>query len=270
VTQTIQGALDSPALDSGLRVVHRTLIQADQELDVQPLYIGGVSGIATGDAGMRQSGAAQDEDPTIGSDTAQHADHGLTGYGRVTDTGAVVVEPAKRLTFGTYFNAFPASYWRRWTDFESVRLVARVRGQGTMVVYRSTSKGHVLRAHSEQIDSAGFKTVDLELSLKPFIDGGWYWFDLEAGVSELVLESAVWAVETDRPSTVRTSASTSSRSSRRAMTSWRSSTRSSSSTRGPRRSATTPTTSRSRPTSVPSCGSSSSGTSGDPAASRAR
>ena len=79
-----------------------------------------------------------------------------------------------------------------------MRLLARVRGQVTLVVYRSTSKGHVLRAHSEQVDSAEFRTVDLELSLKPFIDGGWYWFDLEAGVSELVLESAVWAVETDR------------------------------------------------------------------------
>ena len=28
----------------------------------------------------------------------------------------------EKLSFGTYFNAFPASYWRRWTVVDEVRL----------------------------------------------------------------------------------------------------------------------------------------------------
>ena len=40
--------------------------------------------------------------------------------------------------------------------------------------------------------------MDFDLPLKPFIDGGWYWFDLEAGDGELVLEEAVWGVETEK------------------------------------------------------------------------
>ncbi len=38
----------------------------------------------------------------------------------------------------------------------------------------------------------------IDLPLKPFIDGGWYWFDLEGGDRELILEEAVWGFETDR------------------------------------------------------------------------
>ncbi len=38
----------------------------------------------------------------------------------------------------------------------------------------------------------------VDLALKPFIDGGWYWFDIEAGEAELTLHEAVWAFETDR------------------------------------------------------------------------
>ncbi len=34
----------------------------------------------------------------------------------------MLVRPGRRISFATYFNAFPASYWRRWTVVESVRL----------------------------------------------------------------------------------------------------------------------------------------------------
>ncbi len=205
MTNSIQEALDTswPG-GADFRVVQRTLMRADQELDVRVLYVGGVSGISGGDVGSRQSGAAL-EGFGEQAEQAEQADRGLTGFGRVTEAGYAVVNPARRLTFGTYFNAFPASYWRRWTDFDSVRLVARVRGQGTLVVYRSTSKGHVLRAHSEQVNTREPRTVELDLSLKPFIDGGWYWFDLEAGEAELVLEEAVWGYETDRTTSGRVS-----------------------------------------------------------------
>ena len=181
----------------GFRIVQRVLMRPDQELDVQALYLGGVSGFGGGESETRQSGKDHEgEDDDVAA--SYEADRGMTGFGRVNAVGHAVAEPAKRLTFGTYFNAFPASYWRRWTEFESVRLTMRVRGRGSIVVYRSTSKGHVLRASSINVDTDVTETKVVDLELKPFIDGGWYWFDLEAGDEELVLESADWGFETEK------------------------------------------------------------------------
>ena len=192
------------------RVVHRTIVRPDMELDVTALYVGGVSGSGSGTGGAeggRRSGEEHggstkaDDDQSSATETVA----GLTGFGSVDARGRLIVDPNKRVTFGTYFNAFPASYWRRWTIFDSVKLRVRMSGQGTLIVYRSTSKGHVLRAESRTVDSTTAESFEIELTLKPFIDGGWYWFDLEAGRDSVVLEEAVWGVETDRTESGRVS-----------------------------------------------------------------
>ena len=41
------------------------------------------------------------------------------------------------VSFATYFNAFPASYWRRWSTLESVVLRVEVTGTARVDVYRS-------------------------------------------------------------------------------------------------------------------------------------
>jgi galactofuranosylgalactofuranosylrhamnosyl-N-acetylglucosaminyl-diphospho-decaprenol beta-1,5/1,6-galactofuranosyltransferase len=200
---------------AGWRIVQRTIIRADQELDVRPLYINGLSGFGGAASTSRQSGSA-DEEPDVerqvrgkGAPTNQYDDtvgeavEALGGFGTVTETGAVA-KSERRLTFGTYFNAFPASYWRRWTDIRTVRLTATVSGPGTLLVYRSTAKGHVQRADSATFTGAEHQTVVVDLPLQPFIDGGWYWFDIEAGDRKFTLHGAHWSVETDRaePGTV--------------------------------------------------------------------
>ena len=98
---------------TGFRVVQHTLMRPDQELDVRALYVGGVSSFSTGGTMGRQSGSGHDEGGDAGpesTDGGYEADHGMSGFGRVTSAGHTVVEPERRLTFGTYFNAFPASY----------------------------------------------------------------------------------------------------------------------------------------------------------------
>jgi galactofuranosylgalactofuranosylrhamnosyl-N-acetylglucosaminyl-diphospho-decaprenol beta-1,5/1,6-galactofuranosyltransferase len=187
----------------GHRVVQRTILRADQELDIRPLYVSGLSSFSTGESTSRQSGSSDEEEPAETAsveleESAAQSDETMSGYGSISGTVGAVVMPERRLTFGTYFNAFPASYWRRWTDLASVRLVMRVSGSGTVIVYRSTSKGHVQRADSALIGTDELQTLVFDLPLKPFIDGGWYWFDLEAGEGSLSLEEAVWAFETDR------------------------------------------------------------------------
>ena len=171
-------------------------MRADQELDVRALYMGGVTGLGGGEGVSRQSGSDAFEEASEGS--SEEGVSSMAGFGEVDESGALVIEPGRRVTFGTYFNAFPASYWRRWTDFDSVRLQLRLDGPGNVVVYRSTSKGHVVRADSKVVTGAGPHEVEFDLSLAPFIDGGWYWFDVEAGHGELTLREATWGFETDR------------------------------------------------------------------------
>ncbi|HLN76466.1 MAG TPA: glycosyltransferase, partial [Nocardioidaceae bacterium] len=204
-TATMPAAGDPAASGTGFRIVHRTIMRPDQEIDIRPLYVGGVSGFG---ASVESAEAeASSASPTDKGDSVNYSDAekpsggeapvGLGGFGKITDEGAVVL-PERRLTFGTYFNAFPAGYWRRWTSFPSVRLQVTVRGQGTLSVYRSTAKGHVQRADSVTFDNDVPKTHTMDLELKPFIDGGWYWFDVEAGEREAVVLEGHWGFETDR------------------------------------------------------------------------
>lgn len=222
MTDTAQPTVTDSSVTSdpleGHRIVARTILRADQELDIRPLYVGGISGAAApertsknrgeeddspkdtvGNPTYHESGSQDDED-----DEVEPTEH-LGEYGSISDSSAAVVKPEKRMTFGTYFNAFAASYWRRWTEFEQVRLVMRVSGTGSVVVYRSTAKGHVQRADSAVISTNEPTTIVFDLPLKPFIDGGWYWFDLEAADRPLVLEEAAWAVETDKTTSGRVS-----------------------------------------------------------------
>jgi galactofuranosylgalactofuranosylrhamnosyl-N-acetylglucosaminyl-diphospho-decaprenol beta-1,5/1,6-galactofuranosyltransferase len=194
-----------------VRTVQRTIIRADQELDVRPLYIGGLSAVTGGEATARQSGAGESwgeeslAENTRSDDEPTSAPLGTGSSLTVSAEGHARVLPHQRVTFGTYFNAFPASYWRRWTSVEEVVLRVRVSGEGTLLVYRSTSKGHVQREEAVALNEKKSKTLEFTLTLKPFIDGGWYWFDVEAGDGGFVVEGAEWLVDTDRTTPGRVS-----------------------------------------------------------------
>ena len=45
------------------------------------------------------------------------------------------------VSFSTYFNAFPASYWRRWSTLTSVVLRAELTGTGRVDLYRTKATG---------------------------------------------------------------------------------------------------------------------------------
>ena len=75
------------------------------------------------------------------------------------------------LSFGTYFNAFPASYWRRWTDLQKVVLSVQTRGEGMVIVYKSNGRGVIQRVDAKLL--SGEETNTFTLPLAPFGDGGW-------------------------------------------------------------------------------------------------
>ncbi|HVQ99452.1 MAG TPA: glycosyltransferase, partial [Mycobacterium sp.] len=97
------------------------------------------------------------------------------------------------VSFASYFNAFPASYWRRWSVLTSVVLRAELIGTGRVDVYRTKATG--ARIH---MDGRGFTgstdepaAVEFEVGLQPFEDGGWIWFDVTTD-SDVTLGSAGW------------------------------------------------------------------------------
>jgi galactofuranosylgalactofuranosylrhamnosyl-N-acetylglucosaminyl-diphospho-decaprenol beta-1,5/1,6-galactofuranosyltransferase len=147
-----------------LRVLQRVIMPIDRGPDVRKLYVDAESG----------SGVVLDN-----------------GAG-VAHRRGMALPPGGQASLCTYFNAFPAGYWRRWTTVDEVRLRVRLQGTANVAVYRSTSKGDVCRVDSVEIDSDTGAEHEFVLSLRPFLDGGWYWFDLAADTGGAVLDSAEW------------------------------------------------------------------------------
>ena len=105
------------------------------------------------------------------------------------------------VSFATYFNAFPASYWRRWSILDAVVLRIELTGAARVDVYRSKATGARISvagapAVSESDDKPA--VVEFEISLAPFEDGGWIWFDITTDTAA-VLHSAGWYAPIEAP-----------------------------------------------------------------------
>jgi len=115
------------------------------------------------------------------------------------DRHSCVIPEHQSVSFGTYFNAFPAAYWRRWADLDTVRLNLRVRGNGKITIFRSTSKGMNWPEQNIVFEGDGVHQLHADLPLAPFIDGGWYWFEVLAfSGNDVVVEDGDWSAETAR------------------------------------------------------------------------
>ena len=93
-----------------------------------------------------------------------------TNTRRVTwpDRTSFSVGAGQEVSFQTYFNAFPASYWRRWTVLESVVLQVEVRGACRVDVYRSKADGsriHVEGAVTEPTGAAAASSHVFEFEI---------------------------------------------------------------------------------------------------------
>jgi len=99
----------------------------------------------------------------------------------------------RRMSFASYFNAFPASYWQHWTTVDAVRLTVRTRGRATIIVYRSNGDGIRQRVESREVEAEAEESF--EIRLDRFSDGGWIWFDLVADREDAILDSAEWSTD---------------------------------------------------------------------------
>lgn len=103
--------------------------------------------------------------------------HDVDGLDRWS-ADTVTVRAGAAASFASYFNAFPASYWRHHTGVGSVTLRLSVAGSGSVAVMRSDAAGHHAVVDSRAVD--GETDVRFDVPLDGFDDGGWLWFDVEA------------------------------------------------------------------------------------------
>ncbi len=130
--------------------------------------------------------------PASGEATAAPAPEPVSAS-EVIGRHRVRIPAGQSRSFGTYFNAFPASYWRRWTPVRAVRLSVKTRGNGTIVVQRSSARGTIQRHTSTTV--SGEKTSTFDLPVTAFGDGGWYWFDVHADSEHLDVLGAEWTAD---------------------------------------------------------------------------
>jgi galactofuranosylgalactofuranosylrhamnosyl-N-acetylglucosaminyl-diphospho-decaprenol beta-1,5/1,6-galactofuranosyltransferase len=169
------------------RILHEVVFPEDADVDVAPLYW---------DVDQAVVGAPQLND--AGEFWVDHSPMGTINVEHLLDRRSARVPEGTRASTATYFNAFPASYWRRWTTVSEVVLTVRVRGtSGQISVYKSTPDGRQQRIHTYRVvgDSGSVHDVAFPVALSTFGDGGWLWFDLVAGSADLVLERAYYSAD---------------------------------------------------------------------------
>ena len=177
-------------------LLQRQIMPAVRDTDVIRLYVDPDPAALDADKfDIGHTRAAQEANAI--AQRIQNAARGLSAIhpDQIESRTAYRVEQGESVSFGTYFNAFPASYWRRHTIVSQVRLTVRLRGEGaTVTVYRSMANGR-----SQRVDSATVKggagEFSFDLPLKPFVDGGWYWYDAVAADEDAVVEAAEWTAE---------------------------------------------------------------------------
>jgi galactofuranosylgalactofuranosylrhamnosyl-N-acetylglucosaminyl-diphospho-decaprenol beta-1,5/1,6-galactofuranosyltransferase len=177
------------------RRLQRQILPLDRDFDVLPLYVDPEE--ARLDADRYAIGGSQAAKDLNNAAIRQATATGASLHpDQIESRTALRVKSGERLSFGTYFNAFPAGYWRRWSVVTDVTLAVEVEGKGaTVIVYKSMAKGHAQRVAAESTSDGARTRFSFPLPLKPFIDGGWYWYDVVAGDDDVLVASGEWTAE---------------------------------------------------------------------------
>ncbi|QDH10793.1 glycosyltransferase family 2 protein [Nocardioides dongxiaopingii] len=194
-TQTTEDATSHAPGTARVRLM-RQIMPADRDTDVISLYVDPDPLALDADKfDIGHTRAAQEANAITTRMATAAKGVRVVHPDQILSRTAFKVEQGETMSFGSYFNAFPASYWRRHTVVSEVRLTVRLEGEGaSVIVYRSMANGRSQRVDSGAVEGdAGEFSFDL--TLKPFTDGGWYWYDVVATDEDAVVRSAEWTAE---------------------------------------------------------------------------
>src|SRR5215475_2155592 len=151
MSTTTSEAVDETASPAATvrRMLQRQILPIDRDTDVFALYVDAEE--ARLDADRYEIGANR-----AAKDLNNAAIRQSTSTGRAVHPDQIEsrtefrVRQGDKTSFGTYFNGFPASYWRRWSVVDEVRLTVTLAGRGASVtVYKSMANGR-----SQRVDAA--------------------------------------------------------------------------------------------------------------------
>lgn len=108
----------------------------------------------------------------------------------VLTDGSLLVPAGSSQGFATYFAAFPASYWVRWTGAATVRLELELSGTGTVRVLRSDATAAAREVG--RADAAPSTAIDVDVT--GGAAGGWLWFEIDAQ-DDVAVHGARWLVD---------------------------------------------------------------------------
>ena len=130
------------------RLLQRQILPLDGDVDVLPLYLDPEE--ANLDEDKYVVGGSRAAKELNNASIRQKASTGRAVHpDQIRSRTAVGIPSGEKLSFGTYFNAFPASYWRRWTVVTEVRLSITVTGGGaTIIVNKSMANGRQQKVES--------------------------------------------------------------------------------------------------------------------------
>ena len=174
------------------QTVARVVFPTDADTDTLPLFVDFNAQRHTAVSSLRPTDNDEDQVArTEQTETAASAQATQMRSEFLSGDRTIHIPAHTRISLGTYFNAFPAAYWRAHTAVDTVRLTARTTGPAKILVYRSTARGTSNRVATLEMDGSERST---DLPLVSFGDGGWYWIDVVSSGSPVELAYAHWSV----------------------------------------------------------------------------
>ncbi len=116
-----------------------------------------------------------------------------------SDRFTVTLPARSEASFQTYFNAFPASYWRRWSQLDNVILHLKVAGTASVDVYRSKVDGTRVAVDGCLVTDG---IAEFDIPLSHFEDGGWLWFDVMSETEATITDAGWYADRVPGPQTM--------------------------------------------------------------------
>ena len=117
--------------------------------------------------------------------------------------GSIVVPAGRRYSAASYYNAFPAAYWAKWTEVRRVTLRLTVSADCTVSLMRSDESARVTTL-ARRGASAGL--VEQTAQIGGMARGGWLWFTVAAdGPADVVVSDAAWCVASPPARSLRAS-----------------------------------------------------------------
>lgn len=111
----------------------------------------------------------------------------------VESRDCIRIHPSKHISLCTFFNAFPASYWKRWTNVDTIRFEATVRGHGSLILQKTSGRGITTPITTIEVTDDAEHVVHVNIPMDGLIDGGFFWVDAQAGTAgALRVSQAQW------------------------------------------------------------------------------